>query len=442
MSAPLIHVALSLVAVALLLLLHAYLVMCEISLVKFRYGGVEESALERLKRRRSIARLMENGDQVGRVVRFSKTLCTVAVGLFLMPMVSQSFQAFGAEHAPGPWVVVGLSFVAAVLVHFFFAEIFPRGLAIRDPVAGLRRSYWVLSFFQVLTWPAMEFFRWLKGLLYRRFGVNEEDEFNPLDLDVQLRAMGEDSSALSPIVRKITRRALQMQDLVVQDILLPRSQVVLYNLEDSVEVNLERMKHAGHTRFPLCRGDLDACVGIVHIKDIFRWRDSTEGIDPMRLKRRVASFPLETPVEEALERMLRGKLHMALAIDEFGGIVGVITLESILEELVGEIQDEFDTEEQDRIIPLPAGEGFRVSGLTPLHELEEYFGIEIENEDVSTFGGLITGELGRIPSCGEAFSLHGMEVRIEEVDERRVITVTLTDVNSPRTESGSGGVVE
>jgi CBS domain containing-hemolysin-like protein len=420
MSGAWINFFVSLSAVALMLVLHAFLVMCEISLVKFRYGGGSAQALEQLKRRRGIARLIEKSDQTGRAVRFSKTLCTVAVGLLLMPLVSDFFGLFELAQVPERWLVVLLSFVCATSVHFLFAEIFPRGLAMRDPVKGIQRSYRVLWVFQILTWPGMLFFRGLKRILFRRLGVDVEDELNPLDLDVQIRAMGEDSHALSPVVRKIVNRALQMQELVVQDVLLPRSQVVICDLEEDFQANLKVMKGAGHTRFPLCRGSLDDCLGILHIKDMFRLSGPLTAVDLVKLKRNVATFDLETPLETALERMLRAKFHMALAVDEFGGIVGVVTFESILEELVGEIQDEFDSEE-DQIRAVRAPHTYRISGLTPIHDLEEALGIEIENDEVSTFGGLITGELGRIPALGDTLSLAGMRITIDEVDERRVI---------------------
>ncbi|MEC8614460.1 MAG: transporter associated domain-containing protein, partial [Verrucomicrobiota bacterium] len=141
-------------------------------------------------------------------------------------------------------------------------------------------------------------------------------------------------------------------------------------------------------------------------------------------KRNVAIFPLETPLEDALERMLRAKFHMALAVDEFGGSVGVITLESILEELVGEIQDEFDSEDE-QIVMLGDGRRFRISGLAPIHDIEQELEIEIDNEEVSTFGGLITGELGHIPEPGERLKCYGLSIIVDDVDGRRVIAATV-----------------
>ncbi len=422
MNPALIILLVSLFSVIVVLLLHAYLVMAEISLVKIRYGEVDDEALQKLKTRKGIARLIDEGDMTGRLVRFSKTLCTVGVGLFLTPLVWDAFALMGPELAPERWLIVAIAFSFAVLVHFFFAEIFPRGLAMRDPVQGILRSYRVLWAFHILTYPAMWFFRRLKEALYKRLGVDVDDELNPLDVDVQIRAMGEETFNMSPVVRKIVDRTIQMQDLVVSDVLLPRNQVVYCDLEAGFKENLERMKEAGHTRYPLCRGSLDDCIGILHIKDIFRLKEKIGDADPMDLKRTIAVFEIETPLEEALQRMLRAKFHMALVKDDFGGIVGVVTLESILEELVGDIQDEFDSEEE-QVVALREPDTFRITGLTPIHDIEEKLDIEIENDEVSTIGGLVTGALGRIPRQGESLTAYGMRITVIEVDERRVISV-------------------
>jgi CBS domain containing-hemolysin-like protein len=410
----------SLGAVALMLVLHAFLVMCETSLVKFRYGGVGPEVLERLKRRRGIGRLIDNSDKTGRTVRFSKTICTVAVGLLLMLVVSDFFRLFEINQIPNRLLVVSLLFVCAASLHFLFAEIFPRGLAMHDPVKGILCSYRVLLVFQVMTLPIMLFLRNLKRMFFSRIGLDLADELNPLDVDVQIRVMGEDTHTLSPVARKIMNHAFQMQDLVVQDVLLPRNEVIIYNLEEDLETNLEMMKEAGHTRYPLCRGNLDNCEGIIHIKDLFRIGDLREEIDLTRLKRTVATFELETPLEEALERMLRARFHMALVAGDFGEIVGVVTFESVLEELVGDIQDEFDREET-QISALRTPNTFRISGSTPIHDIEETLGVEIERDEVSTFSGLIAGELGRIPEHGDTLTVSGMQILVDNVDGRRVI---------------------
>ena len=421
MTSVLINFLISLGAVVLMLVLHAFLVMFETSLVKFLYGGTSTKLLKKLKRHRGIANLIDNSDKTGRTVRFSKTLCTVAVGLFLMLMVSDFFRLIDTKQIPHRWLVVSVLFVFAASIHFLFAEILPRGLAMQDPAKGILRSYRLFMVFQILTLPIMLFLRSLKQIFFRRIGVDVNDEMNPLDVDVQIRVMGEDSHTLSPVARKIMNHTLQMQDLVVQDVLLPRNEVVICNLEEDLETNLKVMKESGHTRYPLCRGNLDNCEGIIHIKDLFRMSDLSKDTDLTRLKRTVATFELETPLEDALERMLRARFHMALVVGDFGEVVGVITFESILEELVGEIQDEFDREEA-QIRALRAPNTFRISGSTPIHDVEEMLGVKIDREEVSTFSGLITGELGRIPERGETLTVAGMKIIVDHVDERRVIS--------------------
>jgi CBS domain containing-hemolysin-like protein len=405
-------------------------------MVKIRYGVLDGNTLEQLRKRPGLANLLENGDLAGRVFRLGKALCTMGLGLLLVPLTETLFALAGKVETVGLFVLFG-AFICAFFVHFFFAEIFPRGLAIRDPALSLLRTYRIFLLFRWMTMPVMALFGRLKQLHFKRIGVEKRDELNPLDVDVQIRAMGEDSSELSPVVRKIFDRTLQMQDLVVHDILLPRNQAVIYDLSEDLETNLREMKDAGHTRFPLCHGDLDNCVGIIHIKDIFRWSGDPDRLDPIGLKRSISEFSQETPLEEALQRMLRAKFHMALVTDEFGRVIGLVTLETILESLVGDIQDEFDSDEE-LVVPLPEPDTFKVSGLTPLHDIEQALGLEINNDDVSTIGGLVSAQFGYIPNIGEVLVASGMRITVVEVDERRVISVQVEkegSLNSKNQES-------
>ena len=405
----------------LVLFLHACLVLCETSMVKIRYGVLGDDVIAQLRKRRSIGKLLDSGDLVGRVFRLGKVLCTLGLGLLLVPLTETTYFVFGEIEFIRILVFPGV-FACAFFVHFFFADIFPRGLAMRDPALSLQRTYPILLLFCWITMPVMLLLGCLKKIHFKRIGVEKEDELNPLDVDIQIRAMGEDSSELSPVVRKIFDRTLQMQDLVVHDILLPRNQAVIYDLGEDVGTNLKVMKDAGHTRFPLCNGDLDNCVGIIHIKDIFRCSGDPGQLDPLALKRSISQFPQETPLEEALQRMLRAKFHMALVTDEFGRVIGLVTLETILESLVGDIQDEFDSDEE-LVVPLREPGIFKVSGLTPLHDIEEAFSLDIDNDDVSTIGGLVSSQFGYIPSAGEILFAYGMKITVVEVSQRRVISV-------------------
>ena len=156
--------------------------------------------------------------------------------------------------------------------------------------------------FWVLGWPFLKIQDSLRGPLKKWTNQESGDALNPLDVEVQLRAMGEDSATIDPVVRQILSQTLQFEDLDVQDILLPRNQVVIIDTTKSLKENLEEARQAGHTRYPLCDGDLDNCDGIIHIKDIFRFRGDWDHINFDNLKRPVVSFLLRTPWQRCFQR--------------------------------------------------------------------------------------------------------------------------------------------
>lgn len=221
----------------------------------------------------------------------------------------------------------------------------------------------------------------------------------------------------------IMRNVIRLPSLDVSDILLPRSQIEYLDLNNSPIQNLDKAKKTGYTRFPLCKDGLDNCLGIIHIKDVFQFQGDLETLDLAKFQHQLLRFSEDTPLEHALSKLLKYKIHMALVVDKFGWVIGMFTLEDILEEFVGEIQDEFDAEDA-MIVPLGKNT-FKVSGLTPLHDLESFFNVEFNNKDISTLGGLISQQLGRIPQKDERVNLLGWNVKINEVTEQRIISVTI-----------------
>jgi CBS domain containing-hemolysin-like protein len=226
-----------------------------------------------------------------------------------------------------------------------------------------------------------------------------------------------------------------MRKRVAQDILLPRNQIIFLNLEDGVATNLELARQAGHTRFPLCEGDLDHCVGLVHIKDLFRSREDPATLELRKHRREILRFGSDEPVENVLQRMLKKRVHFALVVDEFGGAVGAVTLENVLEELVGDILDEFDKEEA--LIRTVEEGVYLVDGLAPLHDVCEELGVEISREDVSTFGGFITSSLGAMPMPNKPMRLGPLIVTVVNMTERRIVTAKVSIAPAEQDEGGA-----
>ena len=239
-----------------------------------------------------------------------------------------------------------------------------------------------------------------------------------------IRVVGREGTNLDPEILEIMGNTIEMSQLKVNDVMIPRNQVQILDVKDSFSTNLEIAKSCGHTRLPLCDDDLDRCLGIIHVKYAFReLNDNSNRFDLRKITKAPARLSREEPLPVALKRMMKLKVHMALVRDEFGGIDGVITLEDILEEVVGEIQDEFDADEK----PIEEiGENkWRVSGLVSVHDLPEKISHFDHEDDMATIGGIITGDLGRIPESGEAFSLKGMNVKIIDADDTRLLSLEI-----------------
>jgi len=333
------------------------------------------------------------------------------------------------ELQPGLTLKAIITFVLAASVISLFGFLIPRGFALSSPLRALRLTSWFVIGMVAVLLPWFKFQRALAGRVFRLLGVRFEHDFNVLDFEVQIRALAEDQQPPTPYVRKMLRNALRLRDLDVSDVLLPRNQVRFFDLEQDFADNLRLARETGHTRFPLCEGDLDRCGGLIHIKDLFRCPGSLDQVDLRAIRRKIERFPSTMPLEEALRRMLAQKVHMALVADEFGGTLGVITLETILEELVGDIEDEFDTPGNEELTQTGPDE-YLVDGLMAIHDLEEELGVAIDTDEVSTVGGLITAELGRIPAADETLTLAqwGLEFTVKEVDERRVLTTSVKKI--------------
>jgi CBS domain containing-hemolysin-like protein len=193
--------------------------------------------------------------------------------------------------------------------------------------------------------------------------------------------------------------------------------VVLLDLEETFEENVKKALESRHTRFPLCRGHLDNTVGLVHIKELVpMMRDPHP--DLLRIKRELIPVPEMMSLEKLLNLFLTKHAHLAIVVDEYGGTVGMVTLENVLEEIVGDIQDEFDTEKEE-FRTINENE-FAVDGALGLYELRDLAGLELESADVSTIGGYVTHLLGHLPKQGEQVRIENYLVTISHTDGRRV----------------------
>jgi magnesium and cobalt transporter len=257
--------------------------------------------------------------------------------------------------------------------------------------------------------------RWLKRL---RHGREPQDRQQLLGV---LREAGEraliDADALTML-----EGVLAVADLQVRDIMVPRAQMVVVRRSTPAAGIIEVVVESGHSRYPVMDEDKDDIVGILLAKDLLRFSTHSAGerFDIREYMRPALFVPESKRLNVLLKEFRRNRNHMAIVVDEYGGVAGLVTIEDVIEQIVGEIDDEFDVED-DQNIRRDAARQFTVRGVTRIHEFNDYFGARLsEEEGVDTIAGLLMKQLGRLPRRGETTSLAGFEFRIMRVDRRRI----------------------
>jgi CBS domain containing-hemolysin-like protein len=224
-----------------------------------------------------------------------------------------------------------------------------------------------------------------------------------------------------------------LSDMTVAEVMTPRIDIVSVDVGDSREEVVSTLSRAEHARLPVFEGQPDAVAGVVYAKDMLAHLDDAED-DAVRWTTLIRPVPF-VPEGKTLDRQLRdfqrGPSHLAVVVDEFGGTAGLITLEDILEQVVGEIHDEYDVDEVEPVVTVDA-DTFRVLGGVALTELEALFHQDLGHEDVSTVGGLVLAQLGRVPRAGDEIRVGEVELRVEQVSRRRVRRVLARRVSADR----------
>ena len=220
---------------------------------------------------------------------------------------------------------------------------------------------------------------------------------------------------------------LGVADIQVRDIMVPRSQMTVINRDDDGDTLLKTVVESGHSRFPVMDEDREKIVGILLAKDLLRLQLATEDapFDIKEFMRTPVFVPESKRLNVLLREMRRSRVHMAIVADEYGGIAGLVTIEDIIEQIVGEIDDEHDLDE-DVNIRKDVENQYIVRGQTPIEEFNEYFQSDLSDDEFDTVAGLIMKHLGRLPRRGETLQLAGFEVKVLRFDRRRIETLRLT----------------
>lgn len=423
---PLIILIAKLATVVALVLLNGFFVVAEFALVKIRDSQINTLVDEDARRAVLVKQIKDNLNAYLSACQVGITAASLGLGWLGEPFLARMLQPFfalaGIESVPViKSISFALAFSAITFLHIVLGEQAPKILAIRKSMAAALFVSVPLRWFYAIFKPAIWFLNAASNWLLRRvIRVEPIAEGELAHSEEELRLIvreSEKSAEVTPLGRELVFNVLDLRDRVVRDIMTPRGEIVYFNLEDGFEANVKKAIESRHTRFPLCREKIDNTIGLIHIKELLTLM-RTEDADLMKIKRDLIPVPEMMPLEKLLKLFLSKHAHLALVVDEFGGTVGIVTLENVLEELVGDIQDEFDFEKEE-FRKISANE-FSVDGALGLYELNELAKLELESADVSTVGGYVTHLLGHLPRQGEQVNIDNYLVTVSQSDGRRV----------------------
>lgn len=266
----------------------------------------------------------------------------------------------------------------------------------------------------------------LEGLLTRAFRAQSEDTYRPSSEDEIISVVDHaDAGDLEETEREMIRSVLEFGETVTREIMTHRVDIVAFDHAAMITDCVERSKAAAYSRFPVYAGSLDDVRGVVHVKDLLRSLSEGKGNEHLAsLCNKVTFVPESMPIDDLFRLMRTARAHLALVVDEYGGTAGLVSMEDIIEELVGEIHDEYDDAET-KIQSLPDG-SYLVDAREPVYEINEALGIAIpEHDDYDSVGGFVFHKLGQIPGPGETIELDDLEIRIQTAVPNRIVNVRI-----------------
>lgn len=422
------------------LLANAFFVASEFAIVKVRSARIDDLARRGSPLANVAQRIIHNLDASLAAAQLGITFASLGLGWIGEPAVAQVLEPlFRFAGIVSDEVVHGISFAVAfaliTAVHIIIGEQMPKFLGIRKPQEV---ALWTSLPFLLFSWcfyPALWLLNACANSLLHLFGVHDVKVQDLAHSEEELRMILSESQrhgALSAGKVNLLENVLDMASHTVMEIMSPRPDVDYLSLHKPWKENLETIYRTGHTRYPLCETDIDQVIGLVHIKDIFLQKvEIKASADLLKIKRDVLFVPESRPVEALQQDFQQRRIHLAVVVDEYGSTSGIVTLEDVLEELVGEIQDEFDSEppklEQ-------TADGAIVDGQTPLSEVTEALGLEqVEVKETHTIGGYVNAQLGRIGRIGDTVELDGHIVKVLDMSGRRIMRVLIAPLSATGT---------
>jgi CBS domain containing-hemolysin-like protein len=427
------EVLLKILMILSLVLANGFFVAVEFALVSVRRARIETLAAAGRAGAQAVLRALDHLDAMLSASQFGITLASLALGAVGESTLAQWLEPFLLARLPvatgeilAHTIAIGISLAIITYLHLVLGEYAPKALAIEKAEAiSLATARWMEIFYRTFK-PFIQFIN-LSGIrLLRLIGVEFRPGHHTAYSEDEIRYLinlSHQSGLLKKDEKELIHNVFEFSELTVGEIMVPRTKVVVIEEKSDFGAVVGQFRDSGYSRLPVYCDNVDNIVGVVHSKDIMPFMLSAEEFDLRRVMRRAHFLPETARLAEALQQLQRSSVHMAVIVDEYGGMEGILTMEDLLEEIVGDIQDEHDEIELAR--PQPTGARFfTIDAGLPVREANRDYPLELpESDEYTTVAGFLLKQAGRLLREGDVVEYHGFRFTVERVERRRILEI-------------------
>lgn len=428
-----------LLVIIILIFINAFFAASEIAFISLNDLKIDKMSKEGNKKAKKIKEMLVNP---------SKFLATIQIGITLAGFLSSAFasESFASELAPvlhslipqlsiGVWNSISIIIITIILSYFtlIFGELVPKRLAMKNYEKIAFASIGIIKTISIITAPFVKLLTFSTNFVSKIFGVSDENEENVSEEEIRMLVdVGQEKGTIDKDEKEMINNVFEFNDKIVSEIMIPRTEIMAIDGDLTInEVLTEFQNECKYSRIPIYEENIDNIIGVAYIKDIiFSMKNKNTKIK--NLVKEAFFIPETKLINEVFEELRKNRKQIAIVVDEYGGTSGIVTMEDILEEIVGEIYDEYDT--IDEPIKAIDENTFIINGNVAIFDVEDILDIEIEDGDYDTISGYLVNKLGKIPTkkdIGKEFECNDMKFIIEQVKEKHIskIKIIKEDIN-------------
>ncbi|MFK7767943.1 MAG: hemolysin family protein [Mariniblastus sp.] len=433
---------LMLLIAAVLVALNGFFVAAEFALVKIRVSQVDKLVADKKVFAKPAKWLTQRLDHSLSCCQLGITMASLALGYVGEPafahLIEPYFHYIGVTSEF--WVRFwgfALSFSVVTSLHLVIGEQAPKIFAIRKPEDMVRWCAPLMVVFYYMLFPFMYVLQWATDLILGMLGLGGGSGHDSPHTEEEIRALLREAHIhgnLTDSEDRLLHNIFEFDDLVCRLVMVPRGEVQILDANLPFPEQLKIAKTTKHTRYPLCDGSLDSLLGVVHMKDLLGIDEATTDFDLRDVMREPVKVPENLPISRVLKRIQNTHQLLTFVVDEYGTIIGICTLENVLEKIIGPVDDEFDAVDEPSIRRLGKGQ-FMILGSTPISEVEKAVGLNLDDLDVDTVAGVLMTRLGKMPEVADKVEFDGCSAEILEVKNDHAERIRFTLDNAGASEN-------